>query len=65
MYCSSFFKKNVQQQSDIVCELVQYAPSLEHDLRFQNKLVPYKCKTNRLKIRTFHRLLRSLTKTVE
>ena len=45
----SFFKKNVQQQSDIVCELVQYAQSLEHDLCFQNKLVPYKCKTNRFK----------------
>ena len=47
--CSSFFKKNVQQQSDAVSELVQYAPSLEHDLCFPNKLLPYKCKTNRFK----------------
>ena len=47
--CSSFFNKNIQQQSDIVSELVKYAPSMEYDLRFPNKLVPYKCKTNRFK----------------
>ena len=29
--------------------LVKYAPSMEYDLRFPKKLVPYKCKTNRFK----------------
>ena len=48
-------KKNIQQQSDILSELVEYAPSMEYGLRFSDKLVPYKCKTNRFKNSYIHR----------
>ena len=43
LLCTSFFGKNVLQQSDILSELVQYEHNFNYDLRYQNKLIPYKC----------------------
>ena len=49
LLCTSFFRKHVLQQSDTLSELVQYEPNFNYDLRFQNKLAPYSCRTNRFK----------------
>jgi hypothetical protein len=49
LLCTSFFGKNVLQQSDILSELVQYEHNFNYDLRYQKKLIPYRCRANRFK----------------
>jgi hypothetical protein len=49
LLCTSFFGKNVLQQLDILSELVQYEHNFNYDLRYQNNLIPYRCRTNQFK----------------
>ena len=49
LICSTFFKKKVLVQSSPLFQFIQLAEAHNYNLRASNKLVPYKCRTNRFR----------------